>query len=176
MHDLLTLCVRPFGSSMFAPSMLQALQDFHSDNVDMGNLSVSILVLGYAFGPLIHAPLSELYGRLVLYHVNSVLFVLFNVGCALSVNLPMLIVFRLLTGIVGACPLALGPASIADMFRQEERGRAIATWNLPILLGPTLGPLVGSYLASAKGWRWDFWFLSIAASSLGFRCLIWSFC
>ncbi|KAH7133793.1 fluconazole resistance protein [Dactylonectria macrodidyma] len=150
---------------MFAPGMLQALQDLHSDNVDMGNLSVSILVLGYAFGPLIHAPLSELYGRLVLYHVNSVLFVIFNVGCALSVNLPMLIIFRLLTGIVGACPLALGPASISDMFKQEERGRAIATWNLPILLGPTLGPLVGSYLASAKGWRWDFWFLSIAAKS-----------
>lgn len=154
---------------MFAPSMPQALEDFHSNNVDMGNLSVSILVLGYAFGPLIHAPVSELYGRLVVYHVNSILFIVFNVGCALSVNLPMLITFRLLTGLVGACPLALGPASIADTFKQDERGKAIAVWNLPILLGPTLGPLVGSYLASAKGWRWDFWFLSIAVREAPFH-------
>lgn len=138
------------------------MEEFQSDNVDLESFTVSIFVLGYAFGPLIHAPLSELYGRLVVYHVNTLLFILANVACALSVNLPMLIVFRLVAGMVGSCPLAIGPASIADMFKQDERGKAIAVWNLPVLLGPALGPLVGSYLSTATGWRWDFWFLAIA--------------
>jgi MFS family permease len=76
----------------------------------------------------------------------------------------MLIVFRILTGIAGSTPLTLGPGSIADMFRQEERGKIMAVWTLPIMLGPTLGPLVGGYLSQAAGWRWDFWFLIIVVS------------
>ncbi|GJC80950.1 efflux pump radE [Colletotrichum liriopes] len=163
--SLLTL-ISPFGSSMFAPSTSEAMSEFHSNNIDLESFSVSIFVLGYAFGPLIHGPLSELYGRLILYHVNSVLFVFANVACALSVNLPMLIVFRLVAGLVGSCPLAIGPASVSDMFVQEERGKALAVWNLPVLLGPAIGPLVGSYLSAATGWRWNFWFLAIAMGGI----------
>ncbi|KAM0541954.1 hypothetical protein ACHAPJ_013016 [Fusarium lateritium] len=157
--------ISPFGSSMFAPSTRDAMRDFGSKNESLETFSVSIFVLGYAFGPLIHAPMSEMYGRLPLYHINSFLFILANVACALSVSLPMLIVFRLVAGFVGSCPLAIGPGSVADMFQQDERGRAIAVWNLPVLLGPAIGPLVGSYLATATNWRWNFWFLSIAMAA-----------
>lgn len=145
------------------------MKEFHSTNVDLESFSVSIFVLGYAFGPLIHGPLSELYGRLILYHVNSLLFILANVACALSVSLPMLIVFRLITGLVGSCPLAIGPASVSDLFVQEERGKGLAVWNLPVLLGPAIGPLVGSYLSAATGWRWNFWFLAIAVCTREFQ-------
>ncbi|KAK1524631.1 hypothetical protein CPAR01_13579 [Colletotrichum paranaense] len=139
--------ISPFGSSMFAPSTSETMTEFHSTNVNLESFSVSIFVLGYAFGPLIHGPLSELYGRLILYHINSLLFILANVACALSISLPMLIVFRLITGLVGSCPLAIGPASVSDLFIQEERGKGLAVWNLPVLLGPAIGPLVGSYLS-----------------------------
>ncbi|KAH0441987.1 MFS multidrug transporter [Colletotrichum camelliae] len=162
--SLLTL-ISPFGSSIFAPSTASAMKDFHqSENPDLEAFSVSIFVLGYAFGPLVHAPMSEMYGRLIIYHVNSVLFIISNVACALSTNLPMLIIFRFVTGLVGSSPLALGPASVAEIFKTEERGKALALWNLPVLLGPAIGPLVGSYLAAAAGWRWNFWFLAIAMS------------
>ncbi|KAK1689911.1 major facilitator superfamily domain-containing protein [Colletotrichum godetiae] len=164
--------ISPFGSSMFAPSTSETMREFHSTNVDLKSFSVSIFVLGYAFGPLLHGPLSELYGRLILYHVNSLLFILANVACALSVSLPMLIVFRLITGLVGSCPLAIGPASVSDLFVQEERGKGLAVWNLPVLLGPAIGPLVGSYLSAATGWRWDFWFLAIAMGAIYIATLL----
>jgi multidrug resistance protein len=155
---------RPFASSMFAPSIELVLAEFHSSSADLGTFVVSGYLLGYAFGPLGIAPLSELYGRLPLYHVSTLAFILFNLACAKSTNFPMLIVFRILTGIAGSTPLTLGPGSIADMFRQEERGKIMAVWTLPIMLGPTMGPLVGGYLSQAAGWRWDFWFLIIAVS------------
>ncbi|KAF8859924.1 MFS general substrate transporter [Acephala macrosclerotiorum] len=154
----------PFASSMFAPSVSMVMQEFHSDNETIGTLVVSIYLLGYAFGPLFIAPLSEMYGRLPVYHGCMTLFILFNVACAKSTNFPMLIVFRVLTGTAGAGPLTLGPGSIADMYRQEERGKIMAIWTLPILLGPTIGPIAGGYLSESLGWRWDFWFLIITGA------------
>jgi MFS family permease len=110
---------------MFAPSVNLVMTEFHNSNETIGTLVVSIY-LGYAFGPLFLAPLSELYGRLLLYYISTVLFILFNVACAKSTNFPMLIIFRILTGTAGACPLTIGPGSIADMFEQEQRGRIMA--------------------------------------------------
>ncbi|KAJ9157335.1 MFS dha1 multidrug resistance protein [Pleurostoma richardsiae] len=163
--SLLTF-ISPFGSSMLAPSMEVVMSEFRSSNADLQSFTVSIYVLGYAFGPLIHAPVSELYGRQIPFLVNSALFILANVACALSTNLPMLIVFRFIVGVVGSCPLALGPASIADMFKQQHRGTAMAIWNLPVLFAPAIGPLVGAYLTIAGGWRWNCWFLAIGMGVL----------
>ncbi|KAK9491022.1 major facilitator superfamily domain-containing protein [Lipomyces doorenjongii] len=156
----------PFASSMFAPSISMVMEDFHSTNADLGSFVVSVYLLGYAFGPLIIAPLSELYGRLPLYHITTVLFIVFNVACARSVNMPMIIAFRFLSGLAGSCPLTVGPGSIADCFKQDERGKVMAVWTLPVLLGPTIGPIAGGYLSESLGWRWDFWFLIIVTSAV----------
>jgi len=155
------------ASSMFAPSVGQLLAEFHSSSADLGTFIVSGYLLGYAFGPLFIAPMSELYGRLPVYHISTLGFILFNVACAKSTNFPMIIVFRIMSGVCGCTPLTLGPGSIADMFKQEVRGKILSIWVLPIMLGPTVGPIVGGYLSEAKGWRWDFWFLVILVSILG---------
>jgi multidrug resistance protein len=149
---------------MFAPSMTQVMNEFHSTNENIASFVVSVYLLGYAFGPLIIAPFSELYGRLPAYHITVLLFIVFNIACAKSLNLSMLIVFRFLTGVGGSGPLTIGPGSIADCFKQEERGKVMAIWTLPILIGPSMGPIVGGYLSDSLGWRWDFWFLCIVVS------------
>lgn len=151
----------PFGSTMFAPAVPETMRTFHSDNTDLAAFVVSVYVLGYAFGPLLIAPMSELYGRLWVYHINTALFIVFNIGCALSTSLPMEIVFRFLAGFAGVTPLTIGSGTIADMFKQEERGRVMSLWTFPVLLGPTIGPIAGSYLGEAAGWRWTFWCLAI---------------
>lgn len=80
--------------------------------------------------------MSELYGRLPVYHVNTFLFLVFNVGCGRSTSLSMLIVFRFLAGVAGSCPLTVGSGSIADTFRQDQRGKVMSVWTFPILFGP----------------------------------------
>ena len=107
-------------------------------NLIYRSLVVSVYILGYAFGPLLIAPMSELYGRLPVYHVNTGLFIVFNIACAKSTSLPMLIAFRFLARIAGSCPLAVGSGTIADCFRQEERGKVMSVWTLPVLLGKSL--------------------------------------
>lgn len=146
---------------MIAPAIQPIMDEMHETNPNIGSFMVSIYLLGYAFGPLFLAPLSEIYGRLPVYRICMIVFLLTNIACALSINMPMLIIFRLLTGLAGACPLTIGPASVADCFSQEERGRAMAIWNMPVLLGPSLGPAVGAYVSRGLGWRWNFWLLII---------------
>ena len=162
----------PFGSTMFAPAVPETMKTFHSDNVDLSSFVVSVFVLGYAFGPLVIAPMSELYGRLWVYHINTILFILFNIACALSTSLSMEITFRFLAGFSGVTPLTIGAGTISDMFKQEQRGRVMAIWTFPVLIGPTLGPVVGSYLSEAAGWRWTFWFLAILSGVVFAACLI----
>lgn len=93
---------------MFAPGVPQLMREFHSTNVELASFVVSVYVLGFAVGPVFFAPLSEIYGRLYIYHVCNIGFIAFTVACALATNLNMLIGFRLMEGIFGSAPLTLG--------------------------------------------------------------------
>jgi hypothetical protein len=64
----------PFGSSMFAPGIPLVMAEFESTNENLASFVVSVYLLGYAFGPLVIAPMSELYGRLPVYQINTILF------------------------------------------------------------------------------------------------------
>jgi multidrug resistance protein len=155
----------PLASSMVAPGVPLILRDFHSTDATVGSLIVSIYILGYALGPLFIAPMSEVFGRLPVYHANNILFIVWTVGCALAPNVGSLLAFRVLAGIAGSCPITIGGGSIADLFAQQERGAAMAIFALGPLMGPVVGPVAGGYLSEAKGWRWVFWVITIAAGA-----------
>ncbi|GAP89747.2 putative cycloheximide resistance protein [Rosellinia necatrix] len=163
--SILTL-LTSLGSVIFAPGVPRLMEEFGSDNELLAGFVVSIFVLGFAFGPLFLAPLSELYGRVWVYQVCNIGFVVFTVACAVSTNIGMLIAFRLLQGISGAAPIANGGGTIGDVVPQKHRGVALSIYSLAPLLGPVIGPVAGGFLAEAKGWRWDFWALAIAAGFL----------
>jgi len=154
----------PLASSMIAPATALVLHDFHSADQSLGSFVVSIFVLGYALGPLAWAPLSEIYGRLPVYHISNILFTCWNIGCALAPNLPSLLVFRLLAGMAGSCPVTVGSGSITDCIPKERRGKATAIFTVGPLLGPVLGPVIGGFLSEARGWRSVFWFIAIASA------------
>lgn len=129
---------------MFAPGVPQVMRDFKSDNIYLASFVVSVYLLGYSFGPLLIAPLSEIYGRAPLYTSCNFLFTIFNVACALAPNMAALIVFRLFAGLAGSCPLTIGAGTLADMIPPHRRGAAMSAWALGPLLGPVIGP-VGKY-------------------------------
>lgn len=91
---------------------------------------VSVYILGFALGPLLLAPLSEMYGRVHIYNVCNVLFTIFTVACALSTNMNMLIGFRFMAGACGIAPITNGGGTIADMMKPEQRGAAMSIWAI----------------------------------------------
>lgn len=124
----------PLASSMFAPGVPDVLREFKETSVTLAAFVVSVFLLGFAVGPLIISPLSEIYGRRPVYIVCNVGFIIFTVACAVAHSMPQLIVFRFLAGCFGVCPVTLGGASIADMIPQEKRGGAMALYAMGMLL------------------------------------------
>lgn len=146
---------------MFAPGVPQLMEDFHSTSTILATFVVSVYVLGFAFGPLIIAPWSENSGRVIVYNVCNVVFVIFNVASALAPNLESLIIFRFLDGFAGVAAITCGSGTIADIMPLESRGRAMSLWSLGPLFGPIIGPVAGGFLVEATSWRWVFWVLAI---------------
>lgn len=118
---------------------------------------------------MLFAPLSEIYGRVIVYHACNVCFIAFHVACALAPNLGSLVAFRFLAGFFGSCPTTNGGASIADMVQQERRGAFLGAFAVGPILGPVVGPVAGGFLSTAEGWRWVFWLVTIVA---GFVSLV----
>lgn len=151
---------------MIVPAAPSVLEDLGSTDLFYLVLLVSIWEFSEGIGPFVVAPLSERFGRLPVYHIGNVLFVLCSVASALSVNISMLAAFRFLNGLVTTV-LPLQSNIVADLYRKEERGTALAlVISIPIV-GPFAAPIAGSFLAQAKGWRWTIWVNAIAVGALG---------
>jgi MFS family permease len=124
------------------------MKEFHSTNETLGAFVTSVYLLGYTLGPLLLAPLSEIYGRAIVYNVCNTIFLIFSIACAVANNLGALLVFRFFAGIGASCPMTLGAGTIADMIPLEKRGTAMAAWIMGPLIGPTIGPLGRHHITS----------------------------
>lgn len=106
---------------------------------------------------MVFAPLSELVGRKVIYVSTLLIAVIFIIPCAVSKNIATLLVCRAIDGIAFSAPMTLVGGTLADLWRNEERGVPMAAFSAAPFIGPAIGPLAGGFLADAKGWRWLYW-------------------
>jgi multidrug resistance protein len=151
---------------MLAPSVPQVLETFRPDGGDksLGSFCVTAYMLGFCFGPIALAPMTDLYGRTSIYRLAAVFFLLFTMACALSPTLEALIIFRFFAGCFGGTPMAIGGAVVADMYPPGERSKPMAFYAAGTMLGPTIGPVLGGVITGSLGWRWVFRFATILVS------------
>jgi multidrug resistance protein len=152
----------PLTSSILAPSLPAIKRDLGIQTDIEATLCLSIFVLGFASGPLVLGPLSELYGRSIVLKLSNAFFAISNLACSFAHTKEQLIIFRLLAGIGGSTPLAIGPAVLSDLFTADERGKAVSIYTFFPLMGPALGPIFGGIIADHTSWRWCFWSTTIA--------------
>ncbi|KAI4107169.1 MAG: hypothetical protein L6R37_001746 [Teloschistes peruensis] len=146
------------GSAIYSAGTETIVKDFGVSQVK-ATLGLTLFVAGYGVGPMLWAPMSEIpmIGRNPVYIGTLIVFVIFQVPTALATNFAMLLCFRFLTGFIGSPVLAVGGASIGDMFAPNKRAYGIGIWGIAAVCGPVLGPLVGGFAAQAKGWSWTIW-------------------
>jgi MFS family permease len=152
------------GSAMIVPGAPEMASDLTLTSRAGQTFVVSIYFLLSFLGPLLFVPLSEIWGRLPVYHVSNVCWLVFTVGCGFASDAGQLMVFRALAGGLGTACLSIGGGTVADMFLPRDRPKALAAWAMGPLLGPFIGPVVGGYVAEQLGWRWVFHLLSIMVS------------
>ncbi|KAL3468913.1 major facilitator superfamily domain-containing protein [Aspergillus californicus] len=162
----------PLASSIPAPGIPLMDGDFHVTSQILNSFTVSIFVLGFALGPLILSPLSEAYGRQVVLNGANLFHTVWQLGAALSPNLPSLIIFRFLGGVGGSACLTIGGGIIADIFPLAQRGKANAMFTVGPLLGPVIGPIIGGFIAQRAGWRWVYWVLLMATGTMAAVSLV----
>jgi MFS family permease len=90
-----------YYSGVHAASITKIAEYYHTSQL-ASTAAVSFFLLGFATGPLIFAPLSEMWGRNPIIRVTLVLFVISNIGIALAPNIETLLTFRFLGGLLGA--------------------------------------------------------------------------
>lgn len=90
-----------FASSVYSAGVNQIAHDFHV-GTEVSLLGISLLLLGFGFGPLIWAPLSECYGRktgvILPYFVAGV----FSFGSATAKDIQTLMITRYFCGFFAA--------------------------------------------------------------------------
>lgn len=79
--------------------------------------------------PLLLAPLSEVYGRSYIYFVSAVVFFLCFLPQALAKSIVLVLVFRFISGIAGSTAVSLVGGTLADVWRDEDRGTPMALFS-----------------------------------------------
>lgn len=106
--------------------MPSVMADFHSSIDFLASFAVLMYIIGYCLGPLVVAPTSELYGRVMILYPAYVVFMASLAMCGSSSSLPLFIVFRAVMGFAGIAFVLLGPAIGADLIPKERRGFALS--------------------------------------------------
>ncbi|KAI0736845.1 MFS general substrate transporter [Fomitopsis betulina] len=157
--------VSSFCSSSYSAGLHESAIDLHvSDEVAL--LGISLFVLGFMVGPLLWAPLSEMYGRRIVFIGSYAAFTLLHLGGALCKNAATLLATRTLAGIFGvSSAFTNSGAALADMWLPKDRGVASSLYASAPFLGPVVGPIVGGWVTTSRlGWRFNFWIMFVAAA------------
>jgi multidrug resistance protein len=140
----LVVCVA-YGST-FVTGGLELIEERYNVSLEVAILTCSVMVCGFAVGPLLWSPLSEIIGRRIVYIISLTLYLIFNIPCALSPNIGGLLVCRFLCGVFSSSGLSLAGGTIADIWSIEERGMAIAYFAAAPYCGPVLAPIVCGWI------------------------------
>lgn len=162
--SLATLSVA-LASSAYTGAVPQLCEEYGVSSTT-AYLGVSLFVLCFAIGPLFWASLSEIIGRQAVFITTFGAFTAFNVGAACSRSIAALLACRFFAGVFGSSSLVNTGGVLADIFSAEERSSAMSIFTASLFFGPTLGPIIGSFVGMTQGWRWIEGFISIMSGVL----------
>jgi len=131
-----------------------------------GNLGATIeetawVITAYAISNIIIIPLtgflSNIFGRKIYFTASVILFTVASFLCGFSSSIWMLVFWRFVQGIGGGALLATAQTVLVETFPPEEVDKANGIFGAGIVMGPTLGPLLGGYLTDNFSWGWIFY-------------------
>ncbi len=163
-----------FSSSVFSAAANVTAQEFGVAPETMA-LATSLYVFGFAMGPILMGPASELHGRKTPFFVGYVGFILTQIPVGLAQNVETILIFRFLGGVASSGSPAIVGGYLADFCAPVERGVAVAIFAATTLIGPSAGAIIGGVVVqSSLGWRWTAWLsmiMGVAFSAIGFVVL-----
>ncbi len=126
-----------------------------------GNLGATIedtawVITSYAIANVIIIPLTgffaKLFGRKRYYIASIIIFTIASYMCGQSGSLLTLVLWRFVQGIGGGALLSTSQGILFDAFEPEKRAIAGGMFGMGIVLGPTIGPILGGIIVDNYSW------------------------
>ncbi len=96
-------------------------------------------------------------GRRRLLMFSIALFTGASLLCGMAINLPMLVVARVLQGMGGGGMQPLAQSILLESFPRRLQGTAMAVYGTGIVVAPVIGPTLGGWVTDSYSWRWIFY-------------------
>ncbi|KAK5657565.1 hypothetical protein OQA88_3138 [Cercophora sp. LCS_1] len=154
LYGLITMSAT-WASSCYSPGTGQVANEFNV-GTPVAILGTSLFLLGFGIGPLLWAPLSEVYGRRVAVMVPMFIAICFSFGSATAKDFQTLMLTRFFGAFFASAPVTNTGGVLGDLYSPAHRGIAMAGYAMAVVGGPTLGPIVSSavVIQPSLGWRW----------------------
>ncbi len=148
----------PFSIDTIFPAFPQVAAQFGADKLAMQQ-TISVYLTAYALMSIVHGPLSDAIGRRRVILTGLSIFIIASVGCALSRDLPTLLLFRAMQGLSAGVGLIVGRAVIRDVLHGSDAQRLMSQVSMIFGIAPAIAPIIGGWMLGAGRWPWIFWFL-----------------
>ncbi|KAK4101221.1 MFS general substrate transporter [Parathielavia hyrcaniae] len=154
LYGLVTMTAT-WASSCYSAGTAQVAAEFGvGDQVAV--LGTSLFLVGFGIGPLLWAPLSEVYGRRLAVFGPMFVAMCFSFGSAAAKDFQTLMLTRFWGAFFASAPVTNTGGVLGDLFGPEMRGIAMAGYAMAVVGGPVLGPIVSAAVVvqPGLGWRW----------------------
>ena len=150
----------PLSTDMYLPALPELGGDF-GISASLTQLTLTMTMLGMAFGQIFMGPLSDRFGRKLPLLVGMIVFTAASAGACLSENITSFLVFRFLQGFSGASGIVIARAIARDVAEGPELTRFFAVLMLVNGLAPIAAPVIGGQILRFTSWRGIFALLVI---------------
>ncbi|KAL2257459.1 hypothetical protein VTK26DRAFT_143 [Humicola hyalothermophila] len=152
-------------STSYTATVPGLMEEFNVPSRPVATLGLTTYLLGLAAGSVVVAPMSEMYGRRIVYLVCLGVFVVLIIPCALAESLTAMVVVRFIGAVFGAAMISNSPGTVVDIAGHEHLALCMSWYSIAPLNGPVTGPLIGGYVYENLGWRWGNWIAMILAGA-----------
>lgn len=98
----------------------------------------------------------KLMGRKNFFIMSICIFTLSSFLCGVANSIEMIIFARIMQGLGGGGLLPVSQAVLLEGFPKDQRGKAMATFGLVVVVAPIIGPVIGGWITDSWNWPWIF--------------------
>lgn len=149
----------PFTIDLYLPAF-PALEKSFDVSAAAIQLTLTGTTVGFGLGQLVVGPFSDKVGRRLPLILATAVHIGSSLGAALSTDIGMLSLFRVLMGIGAAGGGVVAMAMVRDLFHGYSMVKMFSRMSLVNGLAPILAPVIGSQLLLAFPWPGIFYFLA----------------
>lgn len=149
-----------FVNDMYTPA-LPSMCRFFGCSVPLGQLGLTMGMIGLGIGQVVLGPVSDKYGRRPVLIGATALFVIAAIASIFSPNIHVFNFCRFFQGVGASVGYFMAKTIPADVYSGRQLARLMALVGAINGIAPASAPVIGGFVADAAGWKMIFIILAV---------------